>query len=107
MLHLGDPAGHADDAACTAAPLMRWVFRGRSPCLLFFRRLMTRRCWWSRPVISAWTNVSWKRWLVCPDGKRLYQADALPAKTGFSIGSVSPLAHAAPSVTAIDVAASF
>ena len=41
---------------------------------------------------------------VCPDGKRLGRADAafVKAKTGFSIGGVSPLAHAAPSVTVID-----
>lgn len=42
--------------------------------------------------------------LVCPDGKRLGRADAefVKARTGFSIGGVSPLAHATPSVTLID-----
>jgi prolyl-tRNA editing enzyme YbaK/EbsC (Cys-tRNA(Pro) deacylase) len=34
--------------------------------------------------------------LVCPDGKRVGRADAefVKTKTGFSIGGVSPLAHA-------------
>lgn len=42
--------------------------------------------------------------LVCPDGKRLGRADAefVKARTGFSIGGVSPLAHVTPSVTLID-----
>ena len=42
--------------------------------------------------------------LVCPDGKRLGRADAefVKTRTGFSIGGVSPLAHAIPSVTLID-----
>ena len=42
--------------------------------------------------------------LVCPDGKRLGRADAefVKARTGFSIGGVSPLAHSLPSVTLID-----
>lgn len=42
--------------------------------------------------------------LVCTDGKRLGRADAafVKARTGFSIGGVSPLAHATPSVTLID-----
>lgn len=42
--------------------------------------------------------------LVCPDGKRLGRADAefVKTKTGFSIGGVSPLAHATPSVLLID-----
>ena len=42
--------------------------------------------------------------LVCPDGKRLGRADAefVKARTGFSIGGVSPLAHATPAVTLID-----
>lgn len=42
--------------------------------------------------------------LVCPDGRRLGRADAafVKARTGFSIGGVSPLAHATPSVTLID-----
>ncbi|MGH8846809.1 MAG: YbaK/EbsC family protein [Polaromonas sp.] len=42
--------------------------------------------------------------LVCPDGKRLGRADAefVKTRTGFSIGGVSPLAHATPSVTLID-----
>ena len=42
--------------------------------------------------------------LVCPDGKRLGRADAefVKSKTGFSIGGVSPLAHATPSVLLID-----
>jgi prolyl-tRNA editing enzyme YbaK/EbsC (Cys-tRNA(Pro) deacylase)/predicted Fe-S protein YdhL (DUF1289 family) len=41
---------------------------------------------------------------VCPDGRRLGRADAafVKAKTGFSIGGVSPVAHAAPTVTVID-----
>ena len=39
--------------------------------------------------------------LICPDGKRLGRADAafVKERTGFSIGGVSPLAHAAPVVT--------
>ena len=42
--------------------------------------------------------------LVCPDGKRLGRADAafVKTRTGFSIGGVSPLAHATASVTLID-----
>jgi prolyl-tRNA editing enzyme YbaK/EbsC (Cys-tRNA(Pro) deacylase) len=42
--------------------------------------------------------------LVCADGKRLGRADAdfVKARTGFSIGGVSPLAHASPSITLID-----
>lgn len=42
--------------------------------------------------------------MVCPDGKGLGRADAafVKARTGFSIGGVSPLAHATPSVTLID-----
>jgi prolyl-tRNA editing enzyme YbaK/EbsC (Cys-tRNA(Pro) deacylase)/predicted Fe-S protein YdhL (DUF1289 family) len=42
--------------------------------------------------------------LVCPDGRRLGRADAefVKARTGFSIGGVSPLAHAVPSITLID-----
>ncbi len=42
--------------------------------------------------------------LVCPDGRRLGRADAefVKTRTGFSIGGVSPLAHATPSVTLID-----
>jgi prolyl-tRNA editing enzyme YbaK/EbsC (Cys-tRNA(Pro) deacylase)/predicted Fe-S protein YdhL (DUF1289 family) len=42
--------------------------------------------------------------LVCSDGKRLGRADAefVKTRTGFSIGGVSPLAHATPSVTLID-----
>ena len=42
--------------------------------------------------------------LVCPDGKRLGRADAefVKAKTGFSIGGVSPLAHATAVVLLID-----
>lgn len=42
--------------------------------------------------------------LVCPDGRRLGRADAafVKARTGFSIGGVSPLAHATQTVTLID-----
>jgi prolyl-tRNA editing enzyme YbaK/EbsC (Cys-tRNA(Pro) deacylase)/predicted Fe-S protein YdhL (DUF1289 family) len=42
--------------------------------------------------------------LVCPDGKRLGRADAefVKIKTGFSIGGVSPLAHATEVVMVID-----
>ncbi len=42
--------------------------------------------------------------LVCPDGKRLGRADAefVKSRTGFSIGGVSPLAHATATVTMID-----
>jgi prolyl-tRNA editing enzyme YbaK/EbsC (Cys-tRNA(Pro) deacylase)/predicted Fe-S protein YdhL (DUF1289 family) len=42
--------------------------------------------------------------LVCPDGKRLGRADAefVKTRTGFSIGGVSPIAHATPPVTLID-----
>ncbi len=42
--------------------------------------------------------------LVCPDGQRLGRADAefVKTKTGFSIGGVSPLAHATPVVLLID-----
>jgi prolyl-tRNA editing enzyme YbaK/EbsC (Cys-tRNA(Pro) deacylase)/predicted Fe-S protein YdhL (DUF1289 family) len=42
--------------------------------------------------------------IVCPDGKRLGRADAefVKVKTGFSIGGVSPLAHATPVVLLID-----
>lgn len=42
--------------------------------------------------------------LACPDGKRLGRADAdfVKIKTGFSIGGVSPIAHATPSLTLID-----
>lgn len=42
--------------------------------------------------------------LVCPDGKRIGRADAafVKTKTGFSIGGVSPLAHAGDVLTLID-----
>lgn len=42
--------------------------------------------------------------LVCLDGKRLGRADAefVKAKTGFSIGGVSPVAHAAPLIILVD-----
>lgn len=42
--------------------------------------------------------------LVCPDGGKLGRADAdfVKARTGFSIGGVSPLAHAVAPVTLID-----
>lgn len=42
--------------------------------------------------------------LVCTGGARLARADAafVKARTGFSIGGVSPLAHAMPVVTLID-----
>ena len=44
--------------------------------------------------------------LVCLDGGKLGRADAefVKTKTGFSIGGVSPLAHATPPVTLIDEA---
>jgi prolyl-tRNA editing enzyme YbaK/EbsC (Cys-tRNA(Pro) deacylase)/predicted Fe-S protein YdhL (DUF1289 family) len=43
--------------------------------------------------------------LVCPDGKRVGRADAefVKAKTGFSIGGVSPLAHATEVVVLMDL----
>lgn len=42
--------------------------------------------------------------LVCADGQKLGRADAdfVKTKTGFSIGGVSPVAHAEPPVTLID-----
>ena len=42
--------------------------------------------------------------IVCADGGKLGRADAdfVKGKTGFSIGGVSPLAHATPPVTLID-----
>jgi prolyl-tRNA editing enzyme YbaK/EbsC (Cys-tRNA(Pro) deacylase) len=42
--------------------------------------------------------------LVCAMGQKLGRADAdfVKAKTGFSIGGVSPVAHAEPPVTLID-----
>lgn len=42
--------------------------------------------------------------IVCSEGGKLGRADAdfVKAKTGFSIGGVSPLAHAEPPVTLID-----
>ncbi|MBA4264702.1 MAG: cys-tRNA(pro)/cys-tRNA(cys) deacylase [Comamonadaceae bacterium] len=42
--------------------------------------------------------------LVCADGAKLGRADAefVKARTGFSIGGVSPVAHAQPPVTLID-----
>jgi prolyl-tRNA editing enzyme YbaK/EbsC (Cys-tRNA(Pro) deacylase) len=42
--------------------------------------------------------------IVCAEGGKLGRADAefVKAKTGFSIGGVSPLAHAPPPVTLID-----
>ena len=42
--------------------------------------------------------------LVCADGGKLGRADAdfVKARTGFSIGGVSPLGHASPHVTLID-----
>ncbi|MCW5655109.1 YbaK/EbsC family protein [Hydrogenophaga sp.] len=42
--------------------------------------------------------------LVCGDGVKLGRADAdfVKARTGFSIGGVSPLAHAVPPVALID-----
>jgi prolyl-tRNA editing enzyme YbaK/EbsC (Cys-tRNA(Pro) deacylase)/predicted Fe-S protein YdhL (DUF1289 family) len=43
--------------------------------------------------------------LVCQDGKRLGRADTefVKSKTGFSIGGVSPLAHATAVVTLVDI----
>jgi prolyl-tRNA editing enzyme YbaK/EbsC (Cys-tRNA(Pro) deacylase)/predicted Fe-S protein YdhL (DUF1289 family) len=43
--------------------------------------------------------------LVCPDGKRVGRADAefVKARTGFSIGGVSPLAHATEVVVLMDL----
>jgi prolyl-tRNA editing enzyme YbaK/EbsC (Cys-tRNA(Pro) deacylase)/predicted Fe-S protein YdhL (DUF1289 family) len=42
--------------------------------------------------------------IVCEDGKKLGRADAgfVKSKTGFSIGGVSPLAHATPVVILVD-----
>ena len=42
--------------------------------------------------------------IVCAEGGKLGRADAdfVKTKTGFSIGGVSPLAHATPPVTLID-----
>lgn len=42
--------------------------------------------------------------IVCAEGGKLGRADAdfVKVKTGFSIGGVSPLAHATPPVTLID-----
>jgi prolyl-tRNA editing enzyme YbaK/EbsC (Cys-tRNA(Pro) deacylase) len=42
--------------------------------------------------------------IVCAEGGKLGRADAefVKARTGFSIGGVSPLAHATPPVTLID-----
>ena len=42
--------------------------------------------------------------LVCPDGKRIGRADAafVKTRTGFSIGGVSPVAHAGEVLTLID-----
>jgi prolyl-tRNA editing enzyme YbaK/EbsC (Cys-tRNA(Pro) deacylase) len=42
--------------------------------------------------------------IVCAEGGKLGRADAdfVKARTGFSIGGVSPLAHAEPPVTLID-----
>lgn len=42
--------------------------------------------------------------IVCAEGGKLGRADAdfVKAKTGFSIGGVSPLAHTTPPVTLID-----
>ncbi len=42
--------------------------------------------------------------LVCAEGQKLGRADAdfVKGKTGFSIGGVSPLAHATPPVVLID-----
>jgi prolyl-tRNA editing enzyme YbaK/EbsC (Cys-tRNA(Pro) deacylase) len=42
--------------------------------------------------------------IVCADGGKLGRADAefVKSRTGFSIGGVSPLAHATPPVTLID-----
>ncbi len=42
--------------------------------------------------------------LLCPDGKRMGRADAefVKARTGFSIGGVSPLGHATPPVMLVD-----
>ncbi|MEZ5703383.1 MAG: YbaK/EbsC family protein [Burkholderiaceae bacterium] len=44
--------------------------------------------------------------LVCTEGGKLGRADAdfVKSKTGFSIGGVSPVAHATPPVTLIDEA---
>jgi prolyl-tRNA editing enzyme YbaK/EbsC (Cys-tRNA(Pro) deacylase)/predicted Fe-S protein YdhL (DUF1289 family) len=43
--------------------------------------------------------------LVCPDGKRVGRADAefVKAKTGFSIGGVSPLAHITDVIVLMDL----
>ena len=46
--------------------------------------------------------------LVCPDGKRIGRADAafVKARTGFSIGGVSPVAHAGQAQAAMNTVAS-
>lgn len=57
-------------------------------------------------VISGDRRVDEKKLevLVCPDGKRIGRADAafVKTRTGFSIGGVSPLAHAGDLLTLID-----
>lgn len=57
-------------------------------------------------VISGDQRVDEKKLLplVCPDGERLGRADAnfVKIKTGFSIGGVSPLAHASVTIVFID-----
>lgn len=95
-----------NDAACTAqqAADALGVAVGQIAKSIVFRR---------RPddtavlvVTSGDQRVDEKKLaaLVCLDGQRLGRADAefVKAKTGFSIGGVSPIAHATPVLLVVD-----
>ena len=104
--------GHAhapvmlDDAARTAqqAADALGVALGQIAKSIVFRRKSDERA--VLVVTSGDRRVDEKKVqaLVCTDGSKLGRADAdfVKATTGFSIGGVSPLAHAAEPVTLID-----
>lgn len=87
---------------------MRWAWRWvRSPRASFFAAkttpvATTRLCSSSPRATCGWTKKV--QAIACADGGKLGRADAefVKARTGFSIGGVSPLAHTTAPVTLID-----
>lgn len=96
-----------DDAARTAqqAADALGVQLGQIAKSIVFRRKSDNAC--VLVVTSGDRRVDERKVeaLVCPDGKRVTRADAEFVKlhTGFSIGGVSPLAHAGEVITLVDL----
>lgn len=96
-----------DDAARTAqqAADALGVQLGQIAKSIVFRRKSDNAC--VLVVTSGDRRVDERKVeaLVCPDGKRVTRADAefVKAHTGFSIGGVSPLAHAGEVITLVDL----